>query len=55
MTRLTHDTSILPLAGGWADQPFWFVEAYRIYNNEISNHQMKQIKKKAPTMEIKHG
>lgn len=26
----------MPLAGGWADQPCWFVEAYELYRAERS-------------------
>lgn len=30
----TEAFGALPLAGGWADQPCWFVEAYEIYRAE---------------------
>ncbi len=34
MIRLMEHTGRLPLDGGWADQPYWFVEAYGIYLEE---------------------
>jgi hypothetical protein len=36
IVRLTHDTNLLPLAGGWMDQPYFFVEAYQIFDHELA-------------------
>lgn len=32
----TAETNQLPYAGGWGDQPTWFVEAYDIYRQELA-------------------
>jgi len=32
----TEAFKTMPLAGGWADQPCWFVEAYEIYRAELA-------------------
>lgn len=50
MLRLVKDTSVPPLAGGWADQPAWFVEAFDIYTREIADWQKEQAQKRK-----KHG
>ncbi len=34
MIRFLEHTRRLPLSGGWADQPYWFVEAYGLYLEE---------------------
>jgi len=39
MIRLLEHTGRLPLSGGWADQPYWFVEAYGIYLEECERWQ----------------
>lgn len=32
----TEAFGLMPLAGGWAEQPCWFVEAYELYRAERS-------------------
>jgi hypothetical protein len=44
MVRLTHETNILPLSGGWADQPNFFVEAYQLFSTELYHHSEKRKK-----------
>jgi hypothetical protein len=36
---LTTQNDVLPYAGGWADQPPWFAEAYTLYKHELNIHQ----------------
>ncbi len=39
MIRFLEHTGRLPLGGGWADQPYWFVEAYGLYLEESGRWQ----------------
>lgn len=49
MVRLTNETGVFPLAGGTADQPYWFIEACQIYSRELSVWQTGKAKARSKT------
>lgn len=38
-----ENKNLLPFHGLWTEQPAWFIQAYKIYRNEYSDH-IDQIK-----------
>ncbi len=42
---LAQDTGVLYAAGGWADQPRWFLEAYELMRLEMIKWQRKTTSK----------
>jgi hypothetical protein len=47
MVRLTNEIGVLPLAGGTADQSYWFIEGYQIYLREFGTWQAGKMKPKS--------
>jgi hypothetical protein len=45
MVYLARDSSVLYAAGGWADQPEWFTEAYEIVRLEMIRWEKKKASK----------
>ncbi len=45
---LAKDSSVLYNAGGWADQPEWFIDAYELQRTEANEWQIKKSKSSSP-------
>lgn len=45
VVTLAVDSGYLLFSGGWGKQPYWFVEAYQIYKEEVARWQEKETQK----------
>ena len=46
--HLSKDSGVLYSAGGWDDQPEWFVEAYELHRIEVYQWQTKKSRSSSP-------